>query len=134
MRSQKLPWPPLKPNSLGNWVLATNKATPDLKPIITVSDTKLTMAPARTGQARMASAATSNAVAAASGAIRVGSPPARAPSVEPVSTEIADVTVIVVWRELQNSQNSSPENRQAYKPASGGRSASDASAMPAGSK
>ena len=35
-------------------------------------------------------------------------------------------------RELQNSQNSSPGNRQAYRPASGGRLASEASAIPDG--
>jgi hypothetical protein len=33
----------------------------------------------------------------------------------PISTEIADVTVIAVWRALQNSQNTRPENRQAYR-------------------
>ena len=46
---------------------------------------------------------------------------------------MADVTVIAVRRELQKSQNTSPENRQAYSPASGGRPASEASPNPAGS-
>jgi len=44
---------------------------------------------------------------------RVTSPPARSPSDEPSSREMADVTVIAVWRELQNTQNTSPENRHA---------------------
>ena len=113
IRSQKLPWPPLKPNSLGSWVLPTKSATPVLKPIITVSEMKLTIAPARTSQATNAIAATSSAVPAASAPKRVGSPPAIVPSEAPTSTEIADVTVIVVWRELQNNQNTSPEKRHA---------------------
>jgi len=44
------------------------------------------------------------------------------------------VTVIEVWRELQNSQKKRPENRQAYKPVSGGNPASDASPNPAGTR
>ena len=71
---------------------------------------------------------------AASAAKRAGSPPASSPSVEPISSEIADVTVIAVCRELQNSQNTSPENRHAYSPASGGSPASDASPIAAGSR
>ena len=39
---------PLKPNSFGSCVLARNSATPHLKPMSTVSEKKLTMAPART--------------------------------------------------------------------------------------
>ena len=113
MRSQKSPWPPFKPNSLGSCVLPMNSATPDLKPISTVSEMKLTMTPARTSHARNAIAATSSAVAAANAPKRAGSPPAIVPSDAPTSTEIADVTVIAVCRELQNSQNSRPENRQA---------------------
>ena len=58
------------------------------------------------------------------------SPPAISPSEAPTSSEIAEVTVIAVWRELQNSQKTRPENRHAYRPASGGRFASDASPMP----
>ena len=48
MRSQKSPWLPLKPNSFGSCVLARNSATPHLKPTSTVSEKKLTTAPART--------------------------------------------------------------------------------------
>ena len=47
MRSQKSPWLPLKPNSLGSCVLARNSATPHLKPTSTVSEKKLTTVPAR---------------------------------------------------------------------------------------
>ena len=35
------------------------------------------------------------------------------PSDEPMSSEIAEVTVIAVCRELQNSQNTSPPKRHA---------------------
>jgi hypothetical protein len=35
------------------------------------------------------------------------------PSVEPMSSEIADVTVIDVCRELQNSHHTSPPNKHA---------------------
>ena len=45
---------------------------------------------------------------------------------------MADVTVMTVCRELQKSQNTSPLNRQAYSPASGGSPASEASPSPAG--
>ena len=51
MRSQKSPWLPLKPNSLGSCVLARNSATPHLKPTSTVSEKKLTMVPARAAYA-----------------------------------------------------------------------------------
>ena len=57
--------------------------------------------------------ATSNAVPAASAANRAGSSPAIEPRVDPTSSEMADVTVIDVWRELQKIQKTSPENRQA---------------------
>jgi hypothetical protein len=52
-------------------------------------------------------------VHAASAPKRDASPPANSPSEEPTNSEIADVTVIAVWRELQNSQKTSPENGQA---------------------
>jgi len=71
------------------------------------------MTPARATQAASASAATSSAVAADSAANRAVSPPARSPIDVPTRSEIADVTVMAVWRELQKSQNTSPENRQA---------------------
>ena len=74
---------------------------------------KLTMAPARTSQAMNAIAATSNAVQAANALKRDGSPAAIVPSDEPMSKEIADVTVMAVWRELQKSQKTSPENKHA---------------------
>ena len=56
------------------------------------------------------------------------------PSDVPTSSDMAEVTVIAVCRELQNSQKTSPENMQAYSPASGGSPASEASPMPAGSR
>jgi len=46
--------------------------------------------------------------------------------------EIAEVTEMAVCLELQSSQKINPPNRQAYRPASGGRLASEASANPAG--
>lgn len=131
---QKSPWPPAKPKSLGNCVATSTSATPVLNPTSTVSEIKLTTTPARTTHATSAIAATRMAVHAASDANRCGSPPARPPSDVPISSEIAEVTVIAVWRELQNSQNTRPEKRQAYSPASGGRPASDASPRPAGSR
>src|SRR4051794_7728633 len=79
-------------------------------------------------------AATSRAVVAASAACRTGSAPAISASEAPTSSEIADVTVTAVWRELQNTQNASPPNRHEYRPASGGNPASDASPRPAGSR
>src|SRR5262249_41094823 len=111
--SKKSPCAPPMPNSLGSWVPARTSATPALKPTITDSEMKLTITPARTSQATNAIADTSSAVAAASPAKVEASPRAISPSVEPRSSEIAEVTVTAVWRELQNSQNTSPENRQA---------------------
>ncbi len=113
MRSQKSPWLPLKPNSLGSCVLARNSATPHLKPTSTVSEKKFTMAPARAAYAVNAIAATISAAHAASAAWRAGSPPDISPSVAPTSSEIADVMVMVVCRELQNSQKTRPPNRHA---------------------
>ena len=74
---------------------------------------KLTIAPAFTSQATKAIAATVNAVHAASAPKRLASPPAMAPSDEPIKSEIADVTVMAVCRELQNSQKTSPGNKHA---------------------
>jgi hypothetical protein len=98
---------------LGSWVLARNSATPALKPTSTASEIKFTIAPALTAQARNPIRATRSAVQAAKPAKREVSPPARSASDEPTSSEIADVTVIEVWRELQNSQKTSPENMHA---------------------
>ena len=53
------------------------------------------------------------AVPAASALKRVASPPVISPNEAPTSSEMAEVTVIAVWRELQNSQKTSPEKRQA---------------------
>ena len=63
MRSQKSPWLPLNPRSLGSCVLARCRATPVLKPVMTVSEMKLTRLPARSSQATRPSAATRSAVA-----------------------------------------------------------------------
>src|SRR4030095_6567623 len=127
IRAQKAPSPLPTPKSLGSGVLARYSATPALKPIITVSEMKLTAEPARTSHARNPIAAVSSAVQAASAAKRAGSPPARLPSEEPISSEIADVTLTAVCRELHNIQYTSPPARHAYRPACGGRPASEAS-------
>ena len=60
-----------------------------------------------------ANTATISAVHEASIPYRRGSPPAISPSVAPTSSEIADVTVTAVTRELQNSQKTRPPNRHA---------------------
>src|SRR5271166_3417201 len=134
MRSQKFPCPPFTPNSFGNCVLASCSATPALKPMRTVSETKFTTEPAHADHARNAIAPVSSAVQAAIAPKRAGSPPAMLPSDEPISNEIAEVTLILVCRELHKSQNTSPPNRHAYSPACGGKFASDASPSAAGSR
>src|SRR5688572_10198913 len=101
------------PNSFGSCVLARYRATPALKPTSTVSDTKLTTDPPSSSQTRNARPATRRAVQAARAATRAGSPPPSSPREEPTRSEIADVTVIAVWREEQKSQKTSPENRHA---------------------
>src|SRR5436190_924749 len=111
--TQKFPWAPWMPNNLGNWVLARNSATPHLNPTITLSEMKLTIEPALTSQAMKAMTATRTAVPAARALNRLVSPPASSPNEAPVSSEIADVTVMVVCRELQNSQKTSPPNKHA---------------------
>ena len=60
-----------------------------------------------------AMSATSKAVPAANALNRVVSPPAISPNDAPTSSEMAEVTVMAVCRELQNSQKTSPPNRQA---------------------
>ena len=94
-------------------MLARNSATPHLKPVITLSEMKFTIAPAFTSHAMKAMSATSSAVAAASAPNRDVSPPAISPSEAPMSSEMAEVTVTEVCRELQNSQKTSPPNRHA---------------------
>ena len=68
IRSQKSPWLPLNPRSFGSCVLARCRATPVLKPVMTVSEMKLTRLPARSSQAARPSTATIRAVADASAA------------------------------------------------------------------
>ena len=63
IRSQKSPWLPLNPKSFGSCVLARYRATPVLKPVMTVSEMKLTRLPAPTSHAARPSAATIKAVA-----------------------------------------------------------------------
>src|SRR6516225_7925690 len=94
----------------------------------------LTITPARTIQATNASVATNSAVQVARAPNRAESPFARSPREDPTNSEMAEVTVITVWRELQKSQKMSPEKRHAYKPASGGKPAKDASPNAAGSR
>ena len=101
------------PNNLGNCVLARNSATPHLNPTITLSEMKLTIEPALASQAMNAISATSKAVPAASALNRLVSPPAISPNDAPTSSEMAEVTVMAVCRELQKSQKTSPPNRQA---------------------
>ena len=49
-------------------------------------------------------------------------PPVISPSDEPITSEIAEVTEIAVCREPQKIQKTKPPNKQAYRPASGGKS------------
>jgi hypothetical protein len=74
---------------------------------------KFTITPALASHAMKPSTPTIKAVHDARAQNREVSPPARSPRDAPTSTEIADVTVIAVCRELQNNQNTSPEKRQA---------------------
>src|SRR5436190_21350510 len=101
------------PNNLGNCVLARNSATPHLNPTITLSEMKLTIEPALTSQAMKAMSATSTAVPAASALNRLVSPPALPLTDAPTRREMAEVTGMTVCRELQNSQKTSPPNKQA---------------------
>ncbi len=112
-RSQKSPWLPEMPKSFGSWVLARTRATPALKPTSTVSETKLTTEPPSSAHTTKARNATSKAVQAASAATRAASPFPTSPSVAPIRSEIAEVTVIAVCREPEKSQYTRPENRQA---------------------
>lgn len=93
--------------------MASESATPHLKPVITLSEMKFTMAPALTSHATNAISATNKAAAAASALKRVALPPARAPSDAPMSSEMGVVVVMAVWRELQKSQKTSPPKRHA---------------------
>src|SRR6266404_8224640 len=107
--SQKLPCAPWMPNNLGNCVLARKSATPHLNPTSTLSEMKLTTEPALTSQAMKAMSATSMAVTDANALNRELSPLAIPARDEPINSEMAEVTEIAVCRELQNSQNTSPE-------------------------
>ena len=75
---------------------------------------KLTIEPALTSQALKAISATSKAVPAASGLNRVVSPPAISPSDAPTSRDMAEVTVMDVYRELQNNQKTRPPTRASF--------------------
>jgi hypothetical protein len=86
---------------------------PALKPTITLSEKKSVVEPARTIRASTPIAPTMSAVQAASAPKRAGSPPASAPSEEPISSEIAEVTVIAVCREPLNIQYTRAGNRHA---------------------
>src|ERR1044071_9490306 len=87
---------------------------------------KWTMTPALASQAMKAISDTSKAVAAASAAKRIVFPPVISPRDAPITSEIAEVTEIVVRREPQKIQNTRPPNKQAYKPACGGKRGRDA--------
>src|SRR5207302_10052668 len=113
MRCQKLPCAPLKPQNFGSCVLVSHRATPALKPSITVSEINFTIAPARTSQAMNAAAAASKAVHEASAVKRAVSPEAISPKLDPIRREMAEVTLTAVCRELQKSQNTNPEKRTA---------------------
>ena len=80
---------------------------------MTLSEIKFTIAPARTAHAISAMIATRTAVPAASALKRVTSPPAISANEAPTNSEMADVTVMAVCLELQKSQKTKPENRQA---------------------
>src|ERR1043166_6701097 len=95
---------------------------------------KWTMTPALASQAMKAISDTSKAVAAASAAKRIVFPPVISPTDAPITSEIADVTETGVSRDPQKIQNTRPPNKQAYKPACGGKRARDASPKAAGSK
>ena len=69
--------------------------------------------PARTSHAANAIAAIMSAAHAASAACRAGSPPLSSPTDAPIRSDSADVTVTTVCFELQRSQKTSPEKRQA---------------------
>ena len=94
-------------------MLARNSARPVLNPVITLSEIKLTTAPALTSHARNAIKPTKIAEPAASAPKRDVSPPEISPSEAPTSIEMAEVTVMMVCRELQNTQNTRPLKRQA---------------------
>src|SRR6478609_9719994 len=100
------------PNNLGSCVLARKSATPHLNPTITLSEIKLTIEPARASQAMKAMTATSRAVHAASAPNLVVSF-VISPNDAPTSSEMAEVTVTTVCRELQKIQKTRPPNRQA---------------------
>ena len=67
-----------------------------MNPVKTVSEMKLTIAPALTSHAMNAIIATSSAVPAASAPKREVSPPASPANEEPTKSEIAEVTLMAV--------------------------------------
>ena len=110
------PCVPAKPQSFGNCMLASTRPIPVLKPSITVSEKKFTVAPApnQPGHAGRAPP-TRRAVQAARAPKRAGSPPASDPEGGTDSSEIAEVTVIAVCREPLNIQNSRARRRAARR-------------------
>jgi hypothetical protein len=102
-----------------------------LKPTSTVSETKFTIEPPSNSQTTSAKSDPRSAVQAARAAKRAGSKLPMSPSVAPIRSEMAEVTVIAVCLELQNSQRRVP--RRGRRRSGLRRScASDASAIPAG--
>ena len=75
-----------------------------MKPTSTVSEKKLIALPARTSQAAIAIAAIMSAVHAANAAWLAGLPALSSPTDAPIKSDSADVTVMTVCFELQNSQ------------------------------
>ena len=80
---------------------------------MTLSETKFIITPARMSHAIKARIPTRKAVAEAKAANLEVSPSAIIPMVEPMSSEIAEVTVITVWVELEKSQKTNPANKHA---------------------
>jgi hypothetical protein len=103
----------VKPEQFRQLRAGEKESRPHLKPTMTLSEMKLTIAPARTAHAISAMTATRRAVPAASALKKVASPPAISANDAPTSSEMADVTVMVVCRELQKSQKTKPEDRHA---------------------
>src|SRR4029453_1757432 len=106
-------WSVWNPKSFGNCVLARKSATPDLKPVMTLSEMKCTMTPAFASQAMNAMSETSKAVPAASAPKRVVLPPLISTSDEPMTSEIGEVREKKGEREPQKIQKTNPPNKQA---------------------
>ena len=80
---------------------------------MTLSEMKFTMTPAFASHAMKAMNETSNAVPAASALKRIVLPPVISPSDVPMTSEMAEVTEIAVYREPQKAQKTRPPNKQA---------------------